>query len=260
MTLRTNTALLLFIFFLLPARAADCNRLLQGLGPSEGVYTPLEQASIDEAKRRTDAILSLKGNGLVEHKITSHQDRQDIIFVYGVPNAVKKIEHDGKTVFRHYSLEHLDAILASQTLKAGPRPFIDPEAHARWEYQDLSGIMFTKPDFDPRYLWMGIKHDHDWVEFTLDASIPVLYCKEGNYLIPTQRNYPEWIRSAYRTYKNTGSAPSGSMRSMFAEIDAEGGLQPQAEIPIRIVRYQKDGVITDVQSDATGIKKESGTL
>lgn len=219
------------------ASAEVCNTLLHGV---------FSNPFIEDAQKRTEKILSLKGKGVIEKKITSHADRQDIIYVYGIPNRVKKIEHQGEIIFRHYSVEHTEKIIASQSLKAGPRPFIDPEAHARWEYQDLSGIMFTTPDVDPHRLWMGVKKEHDWVDFKLNPSIPVILCKEDNYLIPAQVNYPTWLRDAYQKYKATGILTSPSYQDSFLKIDAEGGLMPQAEIPIQIIRYQKNGIITEV--------------
>jgi len=146
-------------------------------------------------------------------------------------------------VFRHYSPDHLPKILLSQSLKAGPRPFIDPYPHARYEYQDLTGPMMTTPEFPPNELWLGYSERTNWVDFTLDADVPVLLCQAGNLLIPTQKNYPEWIRAEYRKYLQTGVASMSSLEIEFKRLDQEHGLLPQAEIPIHIVRYQLDGVV-----------------
>lgn len=231
----------LFLAAPMQVSANVCNDILSGS------HAAPQSNSVEDARQRAEKILSLVGKGVREEKLTSHPDQQDIIYVYGIPDQIKSVPHQGSTVFRHYSADHAQAIVDSKVLKVGPRPYIRPESHARREYQDLSGIMFSTPDFSPDRLWMGIDEQTDWVEFTLDTDIPVLLCSEGNYLIPTQRNYPDWIRQAYEKYRETGTVSYASLKAEFLRLDAEGGLRPQAEIPIRVLRYQKNGQIINVQ-------------
>ncbi len=201
------------------------------------------QPSHSDLRNRADRLLSLRSEPTTERVISSGPDQQDLIYVYGVPANVQEIQHQGKMVFRHYSPNHLPKILASQSLKAGPRPFIDPYPHARYEYQDLTGPMMTTPDFPAQELWLEYSEKTNWVDFTLDAAIPVLLCKAGNLLIPTQKNYPDWVRAEYEKYKKTGVISMPSFELEFKRLDQENGLKPQAEIPIRILRYQLDGVV-----------------
>ncbi len=221
--------------------ANDCKNSIQK------ILLSLQSQDLDEvvvsyAKMKSDQLLKLKGKEPREKLMTSHADRQDIIFVYGVPQKLESVDHQGKITFRHYTSDALDSILNSNSLKAGPRPFIDPTPHARWEYQDLNGIMFTTPKFETRELWMNITDQSDWVEFTLDPKVPVLLCKEGNYLIPLQRNYPDWIRKDYENYLQTGKSMH-RMEEEFYKIKESGGMVDAQRIHIRISSYQKNGVL-----------------
>jgi hypothetical protein len=199
--------------------------------------------SISELRTRADRLLKLRSEATTERVISSGADQQDLIYVYGVPTTVQEVKHEGKMIFRHYSPNFLPKILASQSLKAGPRPFIDPYPHARYEYQDLTGPMMTTPEFPASELWLEYSEKTNWVDFTIDASVPVLLCKAGNLLIPTQKNYPEWIRAEYQKYRETGLVSMPSLELEFKRLDQENGLKPQAEIPIHIIRYQLDGVV-----------------
>ncbi len=201
-----------------------------------------DEAAIIFSENKTQHLLKLKEKDVVEKVITANNDRQDLIYVYGVPKRVHRINHEGQTVYRHYTTDSLNEILASKSLKTGPRPFIDPTPHARWEYQDMTGIMFTEPKFDPKELWMNVNEKSDWVEFTLDPRVPVLFCKEGNYLIPLQKNYPDWMRKDYEKYLETG-ASAYKLEDEWAKLKATGGMLPRQEIHIQLTSYQKDGVI-----------------
>jgi len=221
--------------------ATDCDgeirKILGQLQTSPRVSSVLEYS-----KNKTAEILAKREQDLVEKIITSGTDRQDLIYVYGVPKTVKQIHHDGKMIFRHYSRDGIDNIIDSKVLKSGPRPYIDPTPHARWEYQDLTGPMFTTPDVKATDLWMDLSEQADWVEFTLDSEVPVLWCKDGNYLVPLQKNFPDWMRKEYEKFLKTGSA-NHNLTDDFVKLQSSGGMLPQQGIPIRIKRYRKNGVI-----------------
>lgn len=199
--------------------------------------------SHSELRARADRLLALRSGPLTERVISHGENQQDLVYIYGVPPNLQEIQHQGKTLFRHYSPNHLVEILISQSLKAGPRPYIDPYPHARYEFQDLTGPMMTTPDFPPDELWLGYSEKTNWIDFTLNPEVPVLQCKAGNFLIPTQKNYPDWIRAEYQKYLQSGVISMPSLELEFKRLDLEKGLQPQAEIPIRIIRYQLNGVI-----------------
>jgi len=102
--------------------------------------------------------------------------------------------------------------------------------------------MFTTPEVKPGELWMDLRDQSDWVEFTLADEVPVFWCKDKNYLLPMQKNYPEWIRREYEDYLRTGVSKS-RLNVEFDRIQATGGMTPVQSMPIRIKRYQKKGVI-----------------
>jgi hypothetical protein len=194
------------------------------------------------SQRMADRLSRMDPASSTRKVITAGMDQQDLVYVYGVPPGFKRIQHQGQMVFRHYTRDAVDAIVSSRTLRSGPRPFIDPAPHARLEYQDLTGSMFTTPEVKASELWMDLKDQSDWVEFTLVDEVPVFWCKDKNYLIPMQKNYPDWIRSDYEEYLRTGVSRN-RLDAEYARLRDVGGMTPIQSMPIRIKRYQKNGVI-----------------
>ena len=83
---------------------------------------------------------------------------------------------------RHYSYKASE-IIASKSLKAGPRPYIHPQAHEiRW-YEDLTGVLMTTITCHPSKLLMGLTADVGFVDFRLPADMTILKLDECNYLI-----------------------------------------------------------------------------
>lgn len=236
--------LLLGTLLFSPSFASDCDDAIQKILVQLHA-SPHSSSVIEYSKHRAAEILGKREQGVVEKTITSGPHQQDLIYVYGVPKTVKQIQHEGKLVFRHYTQDGVDRIVETKVLKSGPRPYIDPTPHARWEYQDLTGPMFTTPEVKASELWMNLTDQSDWVEFTLDSDVPVLWCKEANYLVPLQKNYPEWIRKEYEKFIKTGAADK-SLLSEFEKLKAGDGMLPQQGIPIRIKRFQKNGVIHEL--------------
>ena len=224
------------------AASPECNQKLMKLLTMAKGGSSIDASTLSYSKRMADRLLRKDPSLNVERVISSGMEQQDVIHVLGVPRTLKKIDHGGKTVYRHYTNQALDAILESKSLKAGPRPFIDPFPHERKEYQELTGVMFTSPETHVNELWMDADEKTDWIEFTLDSEIPVLLCKEGNYLVPLQKKYPDWIRKEYERYIETGS-DLYKLGPDFERLKATGGMFQQQAIPIRVKRYQKNGIV-----------------
>ena len=62
-----------------------------------------------------------------------------------------------------------------------------------------------------------------------------------------QKNYPDWIRRDYEEYLQTG-ASRNHLDAEYERIRPMGGMTPAQSMPIRIKRYQKNGVIHAIGS------------
>ena len=180
---------------------------------------------------------------------------QDLYFYQGAPSSTRKIRPVEVGIMRHWTSNAqvngtpvVALIVNSGLLKAGPRPYIIPESHRADYYQDLHGVFFTTPDFPPGQLWMGLQPDSDFIDFVVNPGMGSLYLAPGNYLFPCPTKVQSWIAEEYLKWKRTGVMPAG-MNHTFAQIDREGGLQDPLDIPITVVRYQKNGKITVLRPD-----------
>lgn len=180
---------------------------------------------------------------------------QDQYYYWGAPAPVRQIKPAQAGLMRHWTsnaqadgVAVVDLIVRSGQLKAGPRPYIIPVSHRADYYSDLHGVFFTTPDFPAGQLWMGLTPDTDYVDFTVDPGMGALYLAPGNYLFPCPMKVQGWIADAYRKWKSTGVKPSG-MDQIFAQIDREDGLEDAIDIPVTVVRYQKDGRVTVLRPD-----------
>jgi len=183
-------------------------------------------------------------------------DGQDLYFYWGAPKIVRKLKPADVGVMRHWTSNGqvngtpvVDLIVKSGLLKAGPRMYIIPESHRADYYYDLHGVFYTTPDFPAGELWMNLRPDSDFVDFTVNPGMGTLYLAPGNYLFPCPQNIPAWIADAYKKWKQTGVLPAGSDTVTFAQIDREGGLHDPLDIPITVVQYQKNGKITVLRPD-----------
>lgn len=180
---------------------------------------------------------------------------QDQFYYYGVPAAVRQVKPAQTGLMRHWTsngqvngVPVVELIVNSGLLKAGPRPYIIPESHKADYYQDLHGVFFTTPEFAPGALLMGLQPDSDYVDFVVDPGMGALYLAPGNYLFPCPLKVQQWIADGYRKWKATGVMPSG-MEKMFDLIEREGGLRDALDIPVTVVRYQKNGKVTVLRPD-----------
>ncbi len=148
-------------------------------------------------------------------KISAGVDGQDIVFWRGLPKGVQVIDGKELGVLRHYSND-IQEIIKSGGLRAGVRPYIYPLAHQRDLYVDLQGLFLTKPEFDPRRLWMGYSNKTPYIDLTLPEGLKVLRIEPGVYLIPSASYKPKWLRQAYQSYKESGKA-SASLQSYLEQ-------------------------------------------
>jgi hypothetical protein len=209
---------------------------------SNGVFSkPCDQNFSDPVQlsiqNQTDLLAKRSLGVTLIKKIDAGADGQDIYFYSGVPAYVKSASMKELKVLRHYSFA-IDQIVASKSLKAGPRPFIIPEPHQRDEFVDLTGVFFTTPDFPPHKLWLGFNDKTPYVDFVVDEKTGLLSLTEGNFLIPGAPSKPKWYVTMYEEYEKSGKAPD-YLKEEFKRIKQSGGLKPQLEIPIQIINVFK---------------------
>lgn len=246
----------LFLLFPPAAYAAPAYETLNAAAPAAEIRTPEApppetRASAAEAVRYTSQqarrLAGLAGRLTQIGFVDGGMNGQDKYFFWGAPSPVRQVTPAQTGIMRHWTsnvqvdgVPVVDLIVNSGVLKAGPRVYIIPESHRADYYQDLHGVFFTTPDFPPGQLWMGLTPDTDYVDFVVDRGMGALYLAPGNYLFPCPMKLPGWIADEYRKWKAGGPLPSG-MKMTFDQIEREGGLAAALDIPVTVVRYQKNG-------------------
>jgi hypothetical protein len=194
---------------------------------------------VETSQSFSDDLIAKKRDGLqIIKRIDGQVNGQDIHFISGVPEKVKRVKADELGVIRHYSKENIDQIVASGKLIAGPRPYIIPDAHLRQEFVDINGIFFTKTDFNPKDLWLGMDHRTPYVDFKVHSDTGILYLADGNYIIPGPPSKPQWYVNAYNEYIQTGNAPA-YLVDEFQRLRNVGGIKPTLEVEIEIINVFK---------------------
>ncbi len=227
--------------------------------PVPAVAAPENRSAADSAVAYTayhaKRLAAMAGRLTQINFVDGGMNGQDQFYFWGAPAPVKQVTPAGTGLMRHWTsnaqaggVPVVDLIVKSGALKAGPRVYIVPVSHRADYYQDLHGVFFTTPDFPAGQLWMGLQQDSDYVDFVVDPGMGVLYLAPGNYLFPCPMKIQQWIAEEYRKWKAGGPLPSG-MELAFKGIDREGGLQDALDIPITVVRYQKNGRVTVLRPD-----------
>ena len=197
------------------------------------------QSYVETSKNFSEDLMVKKSEGLqIVKRIDGQMNGQDIHFISGVPGKVKVVKAEELGIIRHYSKESIDQIVSSGKLIAGPRPYIIPDAHLREEYVDITGVFFTKTEFSPKDLWLGMDERTPYVDFKIHNDTGILYLADGNYIIPGPASKPLWYVSAYNEFVRTGNAP-GYMLEEFQRMRSTGGLKPALEVEIEIINVFK---------------------
>ena len=195
--------------------------------------TDEELANIERSRTWTKSLLEKLELG--EETFRSYKrgmDEQDLEFLTGLPNGVDVIRSEDLGLMTHYSPAAV-AIAESGALKTGDRPYINATEYLRKEYEDLTGVFLTLPDFDPSELWMNVNFDTPRVNVTLPPGLLVLKFKAGFYLIPGPAALRDWLRNAYAAYLETGEAPQ-YLIDRLQRLQHSGGPQQPVEIPLSI--------------------------
>lgn len=115
--------------------------------------------------------------------------------IRGLPDSARKLSRVEKTkVFRHYThtAEDLIQILDSETLKAGPAPYVEV-GFERKRYVDLTGVFFTDVDFVPGAIGLDSKTKH-FVDFRISPDVEVFEIAKGIYLAPGSPGVRPWVK------------------------------------------------------------------
>lgn len=259
--------LALLLLFSPAARAGTAYNALESSAPNAGLPAELtiplaapETRAAGEAVAYTAAhakrLAAMASAGLTQvNFVNGGMNGQDQYYYWGAPSSVKLVKPAQVGILRHWTsnaqvdgVPVVDLIVNSGLMKAGPRPYIVPESHRADYYQDLHGVFFTTPDFPAGQLWMGLRPDSDYVDFTVDPAMGALYLAPGNYLFPCPLNVKKWIVDEYLKWKRTGVMPGG-MAFTFNQIEREGGLRGAIDVPVTVVSYQKNGKVTVLRPD-----------
>jgi hypothetical protein len=265
-----KNSLIVSLFLLLTANASAFNLEalhLEGLkaAPMAAVPAPVPPAAAQK-RAFTDALsytsfhaprlAAMAGNLQQFGFRDGGQNGQDLYFWWGAPKGVKQVKPAQVGIMRHWTsnaqvngVPVVDLIVKSGQLKPGPRMYIVPESHRAEYYYDLHGVFYTTPDFKPGELWMGLTADSDYVDFVVNPNMGTLYLAPGNYLFPCPLKNASWMEEAYKKWKQTGVLPPGMSASAFAQIEREGGLHPNLDIPVTVVQYQRGGKVTVLRPD-----------
>jgi hypothetical protein len=208
------------------------------------VYVPIHERAmflqshqkelIHYINKRTLNLIEKTGSTELVHFVNGGIDGQDIQIFSGVPKWAKLLRVEDDIIFRHYTLNAKEEILKSKSLTAGARPYILPDSHLKQQFNDLTGIFFTKNDFDPHRLWMNYSDKTPYVDFKLPKGLLVLDLGDGVYLIPGHPTRAAWIHDLYSNFQNTGVIPTG-MEQVIKDIQRMGGIETPITFPIEIV-------------------------
>jgi hypothetical protein len=261
-----NHILSLFLFLPPAAFAATAFETLSGASPAPAFSAALPDPAPAEAKYAESAVsytarharrLAALAGRLTQVNFTDGgMNGQDKYFYWGAPAIVRQVTPAQTGLMRHWTsngavdgVPVVDLIVKSGLMKAGPRVYIVPESHRADYYQDLHGVFFTTPEFRPGDLWMGLQPDSDYVDFVVDRGMGALYLAPGNYLFPCPLKLPGWLADEYKKWKASGGPMPSGMEFTFNQIEREGGLQDAIDIPVTVVRYQKNGRVTVLRPD-----------
>ncbi len=220
---------LIFSLFLSTYAQINCEEFFQSV--------PEVKEVIEKINKKAKILYENRGSEKLFKFIDGGHDRHDIEIFLGVPHYVKLHFSKKNQIFRHYSPEHKEEILKTKKLIAGPRTFIDPEAHLKKIYNDLSGVFLTTPKSDPHQLWLGYTEETPYVDFFLPEGLAILELTPGNFLIPGARNTPPWIVNEYNKFINTGYS-AYSKELDFEKIKNMGGVELALEIPISLIKKE----------------------
>lgn len=107
----------------------------------------------------------------------------------GVPQNVKLLEFDDKTIYRYYvnSREVLEKIKEESALQVGNYFYVESEGdHYVETFPSLMGIHFTTPNFSAKDV--GVTGS-SYIDFTFNKGLSGLQLSEKVYLIPTKTSY-----------------------------------------------------------------------
>jgi hypothetical protein len=204
-------------------------------------FDPKQRAAHEHIVQR---LRTLKDKPVHEQRKLRADDAADFIRVTGVPPNAKFMTADELGTMRHYSYK-ASQIIASKSLKAGPRTYIHPQAHEiRW-YEDLTGVLLTTIKCHPAKLMMGLNaHDVGFVDVRLPANMTIIKLDECNYLIPGNPQRPDWIVEAFQKFKASGT-PNPMLADQFKQLELIGGDHAPMEVPVLLKYFRPERSLVD---------------
>lgn len=202
------------------------------------------RSQIAEAMTITKKLLVKQKQGLARRDQYQGQTERADYIISGVPSSVKVVNPRG-VVYRHYIGSNMPIILSSSQLKTGITPYIimNP-GYSREVYEDLVGIFLTTPQTPPERVGLARNSRADYIDFTLYEGTPVLEIEKEILLIPGRPDLPEWLKTLYTSYKQTGRTETQYV-DLFRKVDERGGIIPTF-MKVKIKSYRMNGVVTNL--------------
>lgn len=157
------------------------------------------------------------------------------IEVHGAPEATRKLNRQEKEsrLFRHYvySPDDLSRILVSESLKAGPAPYVEM-GFDRKRYVDLTGVFLTDSDTSPGSVGLESRAEH-FVDLAISPEIEILEIKKGIYIVPGPPGVRPWVQKLLEQADTDPSSLNQWEQKTVAEARSRFSGTP-LHIPIRI--------------------------
>ncbi len=186
--------------------------------------------------------LELQKLDLRSRDLYSGQIERSSLIIEGIPKYVKRVNPNG-VLFRHYvSGNAMPIILSSSQLKTGITPYVimNP-GFSKEVYQDLVGIFLTTPNTPPEKVGLARDPNMNYIDFHLYEGTPVVQIEKEILLIPGRPDLPQWIKSLYLEYQQTGRVDSRYLDD-FRRYDIIGAGNPTF-MKIKIKSYRLNGKI-----------------
>lgn len=236
-----NKTIILALFTILlysPASSSEisCNLFLK---------TPLtkkELSWVKKSKQNVYELLKKKKLGLEKKDLMAHSMNKRNLQIKGIPDFVEEVPAKG-IIWRHYVGPNMDIILKEKNLKSGILPYIQVDGLGRHSYDDLTGVFLTKPGVAPNKVGLADNQDYDYIDFILPPDSGVLKIEDDIFLVPGQKDYPQWLKNRLPKYHKGDGVFSDSEIKALEEIQNSPG---PMRIPIKIIKYRHQGHTVEV--------------
>ncbi len=157
----------------------------------------------------------------------------------GVPAETRVLRPVPGVVYRHYTTrEGQKKILEGGGLRNGFMSYLQTSGRQWYKvFKDLTGVFLTTPNKRGSEVGVSDSKNAYYVDIRLPKDLPLLEIEPGNiFLVPLPARTRRRVREKYLEWLKTGKGDP-MYRKMVEKLDKEGGLGPELNIPVEIVRH-----------------------